>query len=367
MIEIENKANCCGCSACKNICPRNAISMIEDEKGFKYPKVNYNYCINCSLCEKVCPINNCALENKNFETEAYAAFNINEKIRMNSSSGGLFSLIAEYILNSGGIVFGAVFDENFLVNHVKAENISEISKMRGSKYIQSDIKKTYKEARDFLNQGKKVLFTGTPCQVEGLKAYLMKDYENLYLQDIICHGIPSKKVWEKYLEYRKKEDNDILENVSFRNKENNGWNKYELFFKYKNSKKFINHTEDMFMKIFLSDIALRDSCYSCKFKKKKRISDITLADFWGINEIIPEMNDEKGTSLLIVNSKKGKEILESIKSKVKFEKVDFEKAIEKNPSMTKSSELREERESFFEDLNNLSLENLFEKYVKKQF
>ena len=365
MIELKNKKDCCGCYACKNVCPRNAISMVEDEKEFKYPKINYNYCIKCGLCEKVCPIINESKEDTDIPL-AYAAFNIDEQTRMNSSSGGLFSLIAEYILNNNGIVFGAIFDENFLVKHIKVEKIPEISKMMGSKYIQSNIGETYKEARKYLNEGKLVLYTGTPCQIEGLKKYLMRDYDNLYTQDLICHGVPSKKVWKKYLDYRKNIDNDILENISFRNKENRGWNEYELLFKYKNSNKYINHIEDIYMKIFLSDIALRDSCFDCKFKKKHRISDITLADFWGINNILPEMNDEKGTSLLIINSLKGKDILNNIKDKIKLEQVNFEEAIKQNPSMIKSPKENEKRESFFIDLeNNVELPELVEKYIEK--
>lgn len=365
MLEVNNKTNCCGCFACKNICPRNAISMIEDEKGFKYPKINYNYCINCGLCKKVCPIINNKKESDVLPVSSYAAFNNNEKVRMNSSSGGLFSLIAEYIIKNNGVVFGAIFDDDFLVKHIKAETLPEIEKIRGSKYIQSDIGKTYNEARQALNQGRLVLFTGTPCQIEGLKTYLMKDYENLYTQDIICHGVPSNKVWKKYLEYRKL-DNDILENVSFRNKENKGWNKYQLLFEYKNSKTYIDHIDDLYMKIFLSDIALRDSCYDCKFKKKHRISDITLADFWGINDLLPEMNDEKGTSLLIVNSEKGRKLLDNIKDKIKIKEVDFEKAICKNPSMIKSPKLKENREKFFKDLeSNMSIEELTNKYIEE--
>lgn len=364
MIQIKNKENCCGCSACKNICPQNAIEMVEDEKKFRYPKISLDICIDCGLCEKVCPIINKQKEN-NREILAYAAKNKNEAVRMKSSSGGIFSLIAENIINKDGVVFGAVFNENFDVEHIKISNVNEISKIRGSKYIQSNIKETYKEAKKALEEGKRVLFTGTPCQVEGLKSYLMKDYDNLYTQDIICHGVPSKKVWDKYLDFRKNMDNDTPNSIFFRSKENEGWNKYQLLFQYNNFEKYINHSEDLFMKIFLNDIALRDSCYECKFKKKNRNSDITLADFWGINEVMPEMNDEKGTSLVLVNSEKGKELLEELEDKIEIKQVNFELAISNNPSMTTCPEKNSYREEFFKNLDNMGLKDVIARYIEK--
>lgn len=362
MIEINKKSDCSGCSACKNICPRNAISMLDDEKGFKYPSINHNYCINCGLCERACPIINKTIENAELP-RAFAANNKNEYIRMQSSSGGMFTLIAENIIKKDGIVFGAVFNDNFLVEHVKVDCVEELFKIRGAKYIQSDINKTYKQAKECLEKGQHVLFSGTPCQIEGLKSYLMKNYDTLYTQDLICHGVPSKLVWNRYLEYRKKEDNGKLESIYFRDKENKGWNKYQLLFKYKEFHKYIDHEDDLYMKLFLSDIALRDSCYNCNFKKKHRVSDITLADFWGINKILPEINDEKGTSLLIINSKKGEDLLEEIKEKLDIQEVEFESAIRGNPSMTKSPKMKEEREKFFEDLNKLGVEELVYKYL----
>lgn len=361
MIDIQDKTECSGCSACKNICPRNAISMVEDEYGFLYPHINYNACINCNLCEKVCPIINSSKEELEVP-KAYAAFNKDEKIRMQSSSGGVFTLLASKIINMGGVVYGASFNEKFLVVHDKAKTKEEIQKFRGSKYIQSELKNVFKEIRNLLQDDKYVLFTGTPCQVEGLKSFLGKEYSKLYTQDLICHGVPSKKVWEKYLESKEKINNSEIKNVSFRNKENKGWNKYQIFLEYQKNKEYIDHSEDIFMKIFLNDIALRDSCYKCKFKKKHRISDITLADFWGINNVIPKMNDEKGTSLVIVNSKKGQDLMNEIKENIVYEEVDFEKAISNNLSMTTSPLQSEKREEFFKDLENYDFEYLIEKY-----
>lgn len=222
---------CSGCTACKNVCPRNAISMVEGEAGFKYPKVNHNACINCGLCKVVCPVNS-KKEDSGKTPLAYAAYNKNEKIRMESSSGGLFTLISSKIIEDGGVVFGAAFNQELFVVHDKAESIEELEKFRSSKYMQSDLGKTYRQVKEELDKGRKVLFTGTPCQVEGLVSYLRKDYENLYLQDLICHGVPSRNVWKKYLEYKKEKAGENINKVSFRNKDNKGWNNYELKISY---------------------------------------------------------------------------------------------------------------------------------------
>ena len=359
---ICSKKECCGCTACKNICPRNAITMIEDEKGFKYPKINMDICMNCNLCEKVCPVQNIKKDESEL-SEAYAAYNKNENIRMQSSSGGLFTLIASKIIEKNGVVFGVAFDKDFLAAHEKAETIEELEKFRTSKYMQSNIKDTYKQVKNFLENDRYVLFTGTPCQVEGLISYLRKDYEKLYTQDIVCHGVPSKNVWKKYMEYRMKIQNDKIEKVSFRDKENKGWNNYQVLFNYINSKEYIDHSKDTFMRIFLKDIALRESCYNCKFKKVNRISDITLADFWGINNVLPEMNDEKGTSAIMINSKKGKELFESIKEEIIFKETEKSEIIKYNQSFIKPAEFNINREEFFKDLEVLDLKEIEQKYL----
>lgn len=342
MIDIKDKEKCSGCGACKNICPKNAISMIEDEEGFLYPKINSEYCFNCGLCKRVCPILNSKQEDTQIP-KAYAAYNKDENIRMKSSSGGIFTQLANVIIKNNGVVFGAIFDKDFCVIHDKVTNEEDLEKIRGSKYIQSDIKDTYRKAKQYLEEGREVLFTGTPCQIEGLYSFLMKDYKNLYTQDIICHGVPSKNIWKKYLEYRKEIDKGFLEKITFRDKHDKGWSNYQLSFKYDNKIVNINHNEDLYMKLFLKDVALRPSCYECKFKKKHRRSDITLADFWGINNILPSMNDEKGTSLVIVNSKKGQNLFLKISNGIKYELVDFEDAIRDNKSMIKSANIEKKR------------------------
>lgn len=364
MIKIEEKNKCCGCYACSNICPKNAIEMIEDEKGFKYPKINENKCINCGLCEKVCPI---LKKNKISNTpKAYACINKNENIRKNSSSGGIFTLIAEEIINMGGVVFGAQFDNDFNVIHSYTNNKEELYKYRGSKYAQSIIGDNYKIVKSFLEEGKYVLFTGTPCQVEGLYAFLQKDYDNLYTGDIICHGIPSPKVWKKYKEELEKQNNSKIKTMNFRDK-SDGWMNYCLNYEFENSNSYKElNSKSKYMQAFLKDLSIREACYDCKFKTKNRKSDITLADFWGIQNIKPEMNDNKGTSLVIVNSLKGEDLFERIKEKIKFIETDFEKSIKYNPSMTCSPKIPKNREKFFSDLDNYELNILIKKYLPKQ-
>ena len=365
MINIIEKTQCCGCSACYNICPKQAITMEEDEKGFRYPIVDEEKCIDCKLCEKVCPIiSNQKVENK---PKAYACINKNGKIRSESSSGGIFTLLAEEIIDMKGIVFGVAFDENFNVMHKYVENKEQLKELRGSKYLQSDIKEIYKQVKAFLEQDRYVLFTGTPCQVEGLKSFLQQNYDRLYTQDIVCHGVPSKKVWQKYLGNSKNMKYGKIKNINFRNKKDS-WESYSMNIEYDNYTYNINHNNDMYMKAFLQDLSLRDSCYSCHFKKFNRNSDITLADFWGISKIKPKLNDHKGISLVIVNSKKGEKLLGKIKDKCSIiEEVDIEETIKYNKSFITSAVQNKEREQFFKDLNsNMEFEKVVKKYTKNQ-
>lgn len=362
MKEIISKKDCCGCHACFNICPQNAISMVDDEKGFKYPIINQDKCINCGLCKKVCPIlKNAKIKN---EPKVYACYNLNDEERFNSSSGGIFILIAKEIIKRKGIVFGSYLNKEFKVEHTMIENENDLHKLMGSKYVQSTIGSTYIETKKALDENKYVLFTGTPCQIEGLKSYLMKDYDKLYTQDIICHGVPSPLVWEKYKKYRKIIDKEEPEKISFRNKDD-GWQLFNMKFTYNKSTYKKNQNNDLFMKVFLNNIILRESCYSCHFKKINRISDITLADYWGINNVNPKFNDNKGTSVVIINSEKGKELFDSIKNKIKYEESDLKYILKYNPSISNSVLINKNRESFFDNINNLEFDKLVKKYTKR--
>jgi coenzyme F420-reducing hydrogenase beta subunit len=302
MIEIKEKEMCTGCYGCENICPQDCITMEKDYEGFSYPIVNKKSCTNCGLCEKVCPM----LHEVELHEQpvAYAAYNKNEKIRMQSSSGGLFTLIAEQIINEEGVVFGVGFDESFNVTHSYVECKEELIRFRGSKYIQSEIGDAYKQAKDFLIQGKKVLFTGTPCQIAGFKFYLGKDYENLICQDIVCQGVPSPLAWSKYLEsrIRKQGNGKQIREITFRSKDES-WKQYKLKISFEADNIYQeNKSNDKYLRAFMKFISIRPSCFRCKFKGEHRASDITLADFWGIQNVISNMDDDKGISLVIINS-----------------------------------------------------------------
>lgn len=362
-IEVLDKKDCCGCHGCMNACPVDAIEMVEDLYGFKYPQIDESKCINCGLCKKVCPIIN--IKNIKNEPKAYACYNKNEEVRLNSSSGGIFTLLAENIINKGGIVYGAAFDNEFMVKHIRIDNVNKIDKLRTSKYLQSQIDNTYKRCKNDLDEGKIVLFTGTPCQIEGLISYLGKDFDNLYTQDIVCHGVPSPKVWQQYLKFRNKLYNDEVTSVNFRNKDN-GWRNYNYKISYKNHTYKVNHSDDLYSRAFLANIDLRDSCYDCKFKKLNRLSDITLADFWGVQNVIPKMYDKKGTSLISINSEKGKKLLDSIIDNIIIKEVDFNVFEKYNPSFCKSSSLNKNRDNFMNEINDYNFDKVVNKYIKKE-
>ncbi|MEW9094149.1 MAG: Coenzyme F420 hydrogenase/dehydrogenase, beta subunit C-terminal domain [Clostridiaceae bacterium] len=362
MIIINDKKDCMGCHACSNICPQTCISMENDSEGFWYPKVDYQKCIKCKLCVKVCPIIN-KITVKN-EPKAYASINKDEFIRQESSSGGIFTLVAETIIDNGGAVFGASFDKEFSVFHSYVETKEELEKFRGSKYVQSRIGSAYNETKEFLDQGRNVLFTGTPCQIGGLKSYLQKDYDNLFCMDIICHGVPSPKAWQKYISYQENNAGSSIRRIAFRCK-NEGWKRYSISLSFNNDMEYLeSHKKDLYMKAFLKNVCLRPSCYACNFKTLHRQSDITLADFWGVQNVLPDMDDDKGTSLIFVNSVSGQYMLEHIKDRILYKEVDIERAILYNPSAIKSVEHNLKRESFFKELEQISFEELVEKYCK---
>ena len=363
MIKILKKVDCSGCHTCYNICPKRCIEMKVDEEGFWYPQVDQGKCINCGLCEKVCPILN-KIKQKSIQ-QAYACINRNEKIRLDSSSGGIFTIIADYVIKYEGVVFGAAFDENFNVVHQYVDTKEGLISLRGSKYVQSRIGNTYKEAKEFLDKGKLVLFTGTPCQIAGLKTFLKSDYDNLLCIDIICHGVPSPMVWKKYVNFRRKFNRQI-ENIFFRNK-SEGWKKFSLLITFGRKVYYkANLTKDVYMQGFLQNLYLRPSCYNCKFKSKDRLSDFTLADFWGIDKIAPDMDDDKGTSLVIIHSKAAEQVFNKLKDKIIWRNIDLDKAIIFNHSMIKSVEPNLKRSLFFKELinKNVSIDKLIYEYTK---
>ena len=364
---IEELKNCSGCHACFSVCAKSAILMEENYEGFLYPVIDKEKCVECGLCEKVCPSIE-PLKKENENTKSFAAINKNEKIRLDSSSGGIFSAIAEKVIDEGGIVFGAKFAEDFSVVHGWAETKEDIAEFRGSKYLQSVIGNSYKDCKNFLLTDRKVLFSGTPCQIQGLKKYLGKEYDNLITVDFICHGVPSPSLWKKYIEYREKKSASRTVKTAFRRK-NDGWKQFSVSFTFANDTEYCaSLKKDSYIQIFLKDIALRDSCYECSCRGITRPSDITLADFWGIQYVLPEMDDDKGTSFVVCNSKKGLELFEkNLLDKCTIREVNINDGIKYNISILTSPIRPPKRRCFYHDLNILNFNKMIMKYANTSF
>ncbi len=365
MLKVIDKSLCNGCSACQQVCPKNCITLNSDKDGFLYPVIDNEKCINCNLCKKTCPVLNKVNSNK--EVNAFAVINKNDSEREDSSSGGIFSLIAKFVLSKNGVVFGASFDENLVVKHLYIEKEEDLYKLRKSKYVQSELGDTFFKVKSFLEQGKLVLFTGTPCQVGGLQSFLKKPYDNLITQDIICHGVPSPKVLEEYKKYLENNEGSKIVKIDFRNKENS-WENYNIKIVFENGKTLKeSHKNNLYMQAFIKNLSLRQSCYNCAFKNKLKDSDITLADFWGVEKVNKNFNDDKGVSLVVINSKKGEEIFNKIKENIIYEQTNLEKAIIFNTSMIKSVKKPKKRDYFLKKVNANNFDKVYYKATKKSF
>ena len=358
MIQVTNKADCCGCMACASACPKQCISMQEDDEGFMYPVVNHSLCIDCNLCQKVCPVINQGRAED--PLTVYAAINTNEQIRMSSSSGGIFTIIAEKIIADGGAVFGARFNDKWEVIHDYTETAEGLSAFRSSKYVQSRIGDSFTRAEAFLKQGRKVMFTGTPCQIAGLKSFLRKEYQNLLTVDLICHGVPSPKVWRTYLGnllsgYEPNGKHIQIKSINFRNKESRGWKKFNLVIKASEDNKGNPSTllsepfyKNVYMSAFLANLSLRPSCYACPAKAGKAGSDLTLGDFWGVQNILPTFDDDKGCSVILSHTGKGEEIIASLH--IDKQTVDYSDVVINNPSIKDSVAIPANRNFFFSEI-----------------
>lgn len=360
MIQVMDKAKCVGCHACYNCCPLNCITMEDDNEGFMYPRVDQNVCINCKKCEKVCPVIQKPILGS-FSEASFAAYSKNEQIRKCSSSGGVFSVLAQIVLKHNGVVFGAAFDDEFQVHHIRVESVKDLEKLRGSKYVQSRIEKTFKDAKEILESGREVYFSGTPCQIDGFKNYLGREYENLITQDIICHGVPAPYVWDKYLDSVRNNINSEITQISFRDKLL-GWRKYSVRIEGANGKvEMSTFLDNPMMRAYLRDMCLRPSCYDCPSKGVKRSSDITLADFWNVSDFIDDFDDDRGTDLIICHSSKGMKLLQEAESAIECHKVDM-RAVYENVPMNTSSRLPTKRNDFMEYLEHGSFVESVQKY-----
>ena len=357
---------CSGCSACANVCPVQAISMAENAQGFLYPNINTEKCIDCYKCRKTCPVLNKFLDDGK-EPLAFAVKNNDDAVRRMSSSGGVFNSLAQKVIDKGGQVFTPAFDKNFNLNHIMVDNKENVQKLLGSKYVQSQIGDCYKQVLKALEQGNQVLFSGTPCQVGGLKAFLKKDYDNLITQDIICHGVPSLDSFKKYLEYRKRKAHaDSVANIVFREKQGDGSTCLKIEFSngqvYKG-----DYTKDKFIKSFLSNLNIRTACLDCSFKQKHRTSDITLGDFWGAETYAPQMDDGKGVSLVMLHTEKAIEFISDIKNELQMQQVVFNDAIKYNPSFLYSTKENPFRNEFFKKVTVKNVGKLVDKYAGTSF
>ena len=359
----QKNLKCSGCTACFAICPKDAITMQADSEGFKYPVIDKNKCIDCGLCCKVCPLEN-MYGNFVKDKTSFACSAKDENFTKQSSSGGVFAILANMYIKEQAVIYGAAFDYNWNVCHIRADKKDELKRLYTSKYVQSDIGNTFRQVKNDLDNGKKVLFAGTPCQVAGLKSYLQKDYLNLLAVDFICHGVPSPLVWQRYIDKLEQDLKSKITEISFRDKKD-GWKSSNFKLMTANGDVFYEkHGDNTYMKGFLKDLYLRPSCYDCKFKTLQRASDITLADFWGIEKIISDMNIDEGVSLCWSSSEKGKQVLADVLNRTDYYEVKLREAIKHNSSAIKSVEMHKNRDKFFEEVNNSDADiiSLIEKY-----
>lgn len=355
-INIINENDCCGCRACENICSKKAITMIENKEGFLYPQIDKNKCINCGLCKKICPLIN-KVNKKDFLNEniCYSAKNKNIKALENSSSGGMFWVLSKYILDKGGLVVGVEMTKEHIVQHCIIDNENDLIKLMGSKYVSSNTNDVFAKIKKELDKNKLVLFSGVPCQVAGLTNFLMKDYDNLITVDIVCHGVPSQKLFSKYIEYLEDKYKAKLLEYKFRSKKASNWGTFKGLAKFSKDNelisKNINADFDPYYYSFLKGKNYRESCYTCNFASKNRISDITIADFWGIEKTNPEFLDEKGVSAVIINTKKGEKIFDVIKKNIVYADAKYEDICRFNGQLNSPTHRLNERNEWYKNID----------------
>ena len=369
MINIINKKDCCGCNACGDVCGHGAITFKTDTEGFWYPEVDEDKCVECGLGEKVCPhLHVSELKQNDFEQpECHAVIHKNIEIRFDSTSGGMFTALAESVYKAGGYVGGAIYNDDFSVRHFISNEKKDLSALRSSKYLQSDASGFYKSVRHLLKQGEKVLVCGTPCQMAALRAFLRKDYENLLIVDFICRGINSPKVFRKYLDYLEDRFDSKVVYFKAKNKEL-GWRQLTSKVVFANKKVLYDTKDSSYFTIgyLRTGVYCRPSCYECPFKGFPRMADIMIADFWGAEHAVgKELDNDLGTSLVMINSQKGKTFFELMKGNVTEKEVPFKSILKGNPALLHSlGAPLVNRDDFYQDLNNLSFKEVAAKYIE---
>ena len=354
MILIDDKTLCCGCTACKSICPQDAITMVKDGLGFEYPYVDPLRCIDCGLCDQVCTFSAPA---KHPEGTPLAARHKEAEELAASQSGGAFAAISDAVLEQGGIVCGAAFNDDFSVSHRLARSKEERDAFRGSKYVQSSMGGCISEIRDELDNGRTVLFSGTPCQVNGLIS-VTGERDNLITVDIICHGVPAPKVWEEYLSLAEKEAGSPVSEASFRDKGRFGWHIHRETFTFADG---VTADSRSYADLFYKHLMLRPSCSACTFNSTSRISDITIGDLWGWQEAAPEMNpDDKGLSLVLLNTEKGRKLWEKCSARMDCKEVDIAKCLQR--PLSERVDISPLAEGFEKDFQSTGIEYVLKKY-----
>ena len=373
----KKKEDCCGCGACMNACPKNAISMRSDEYGYIYPHVDHEKCVECGLCTQSCRFSN---SETTVPQKVYAAANQKCDDIMNAASGGVFTAVASEFLKNGGAVFGAALsfnDGHASVKHIQISSINELWKLQGSKYVQSEIGFTYRQAKNCLQSGQRVLFSGTPCQIAGLKSFLRRKYDNLYTVDLICHGVPSSKLFDDYIQQKNTKLGAITTNFKFRDKKCGWGENTSLEYTKDNQNKVIYSPArlESYCSLFLDGVICRENCYSCPFAKSERIGDITIGDYWGIEVVHPELLDNpefeesKGISCILVNSAKGQELCDSAKGNLSFYKSSIDKVVAHNKQLRHPSlkpQMRDLVSNAYKHGGYLAVEKIFISKYKKQ-
>lgn len=358
--------HCTGCSACVNRCPKQAISFVSDSEGFWYPSISQSKCTQCDLCINTCPILKPKRNSNFFEPKVYAAWNKDENIRIQSTSGGVFSALAKSFIRNGGYVVGAKYCNDFTIAHCIIEQEVDIPLLRQSKYAQSDLSDIFRKIQRKLKLGKKVLFCGTPCQSAGLQSFLNKDYSNLYTCDFICRGVISPKVYRKFLRDMSQRYDSALKTVQFKNKDY-GWNLFSTKLGFQNGTSYQeDRNHDFYMKGYLKhNLYLRPSCHNCKFKIFPRVSDLSLGDFWGIGNYQKELDSNKGTSVVLINSQKGKELFFWMEDKIVYSERKLSEVLAGNACVLHSAPAGEFRSYFFRHIDKLPFDKLIEKIEYK--
>lgn len=369
MIQITDKIDCCGCNACGDICGKKAITFETDNEGFWYPKVDMEKCVDCGLCEKVCPILNKANHIERYkEPKVFAAYTKDETIRLDSTSGGIHSMLAQKMYEKNAYIGGAVYNEDHTVSQIVDGNPARLPEIRSSKYLQSNSEGVYRQIRGLLGKGENVFFCGCPCQIHALYNYLGKEYENLVTCDFICRGVNSPKVFLKYIDMLERQFGSKATKIKFKAKKW-GWHNFSLRVNFENGKEYCkDRWHDLFFIGYLQvGNFSRPSCYECQFKGFPQKADITLADFWGIEKIDPSMDQDKGTSLVMINSEKGQHLFDSIKDRIHWKEFTILDAKQGNPAMEGSlKSIPINREAFFVDLDKMNFESVAAKYFPKR-